>query len=180
MQIDNVDNLLKENIEFDLKDFPNEKLKQIQWIKELALYPKATKFFKSKASRYYTTLLELQKLWVKQKGRCGLCGNKIYFDETTHIDHITPKSVGGKNEIENYQFTCARCNFAKRDLSTKEFLVLCIKVAHKNKYLMSKMETMKILNELYRFENKHESTEKRKVYQEQYIKDLEKNNGKIL
>lgn len=36
-------------------------------------------------------------------------GEEILFTK----DHITPKSLGGKNEVENYQTMCMKCNTEK-------------------------------------------------------------------
>ena len=47
------------------------------------------------------------------KGRCALCGatkNKQPLD----VDHIKPRSRGGKNVLENLQVLCAKCKPDKR------------------------------------------------------------------
>lgn len=38
-------------------------------------------------------------------------GNEVLFTK----DHITPKSKGGKNSLDNYQVMCATCNQKKGD-----------------------------------------------------------------
>lgn len=41
--------------------------------------------------------------------KCLMCGS----EEDLTIDHVIPKSLGGKNEIENYQTLCKKCNSFK-------------------------------------------------------------------
>ena len=53
-------------------------------------------------------------------GRCALCGvtkNESPLD----IDHIIPRSKGGKNIYENLQVLCAKCNRSKRDKDQTDF-----------------------------------------------------------
>lgn len=61
--------------------------------------------FSSLRNRLYAQLVE------RDGEKCGYC-------ESTHrlqVDHITPVSCGGGNEIDNLQLLCSRCNMAKRD-----------------------------------------------------------------
>ena len=158
-------------------DFPSEKEEQIQWIKELVNNQEATLFFKKRASNYNTTVTELQKLYFNQRGVCALCGGRLYFNEKSHIDHIVPKKLGGKNNIGNYQITCARCNYAKRDIPSREFIIMCIKIANKNKYLLSKTETIRVLDSIWKQQSTKEDVEKRKAWQTNYKERLV-GNGK--
>lgn len=47
--------------------------------------------------------------------RCSLCGNPIDSPELLSLDHIIPKSKGGKNYSYNLQPTHHRCNRKKAD-----------------------------------------------------------------
>lgn len=51
---------------------------------------------------------------------CWYCG--IDLENIIHIDHITPKSKGGSDEIENKALACCHCNMAKWTYSKEEFL----------------------------------------------------------
>ena len=64
-------------------------------------------------SLYYRVLKEA-------KGRCALCGatNK---ERSLHVDHILPKSQGGKNEYDNLQVLCDKCNQAKGNKDDTDF-----------------------------------------------------------
>jgi diadenosine tetraphosphate (Ap4A) HIT family hydrolase len=52
--------------------------------------------------------------------RCELCG--VSADERgLEVDHIHPKSLGGLDELENYQALCYSCNAAKRNTDKQDF-----------------------------------------------------------
>lgn len=51
---------------------------------------------------------------------CQYCGRKSP-DVILEIDHIIPKSKGGKNKKENYQTACKDCNIGKGDGILDEF-----------------------------------------------------------
>ena len=62
---------------------------------------------------------------------CQYCGAKLKWGEL-HIDHIIPRSKGGKNEDSNYLAACQRCNSSKCDRSLEEFLEMAIR--HKSEF----------------------------------------------
>lgn len=37
-------------------------------------------------------------LYAAQRGRCGICGGKLYGARFCSIDHVVPHSVGGRNK----------------------------------------------------------------------------------
>lgn len=45
-------------------------------------------------------------------------GNEVLFTK----DHTVPKSIGGKNNLSNYQTMCTRCNAKKNKISQKKSL----------------------------------------------------------
>ena len=52
--------------------------------------------------------------------RCELCG--ISADEKNlEVDHIHPKSLGGKDELTNFQALCYTCNASKRNTDKTDF-----------------------------------------------------------
>ncbi len=56
----------------------------------------------------------------RAKFRCELCG--ISADEKNiEVDHIFPKSLGGKDDLSNYQALCYSCNAAKRNTDDTDF-----------------------------------------------------------
>ena len=58
----------------------------------------------------------------RAKFKCELCG--ISADEKNiEVDHIFPKSLGGKDDLANYQALCYSCNAAKRNTDDTDFRV---------------------------------------------------------
>ena len=66
-----------------------------------------------------------ERLWIQQEGVCALCGGpmlrnrfqaphaRIWARERATLDHIWPKSKGGKDTAENLQLAHAHCNKVK-------------------------------------------------------------------
>lgn len=54
------------------------------------------------------------------QGRCALCG-ATKKESPLDVDHIIPRSKGGKTVYENLQLLCARCNRSKRDKDQTDF-----------------------------------------------------------
>lgn len=59
-------------------------------------------------------------LWInaiqKLEGRCWFCGQ-----EAMTVDHATPRSLGGRNVIDNLLPSCLYCNNLKGDMSVSQF-----------------------------------------------------------
>lgn len=53
-------------------------------------------------------------------GRCALCG-ATKRERPLDIDHIKPKSKGGKNVYENFQVLCSKCNRSKSNKDQTDF-----------------------------------------------------------
>lgn len=49
--------------------------------------------------------------------KCVACGSSAIDGAILHVDHITPRSKGGKDEMENYQTLCHKCNIGKSNKS---------------------------------------------------------------
>lgn len=56
----------------------------------------------------------------KDNYKCVRCGRGIKEGVELHVDHIKPKSLGGKADIENGQTLCAQHNFMKKKLNQTE------------------------------------------------------------
>jgi ATP adenylyltransferase len=53
-------------------------------------------------------------------GRCALCG-ATKKERPLDVDHIKPKSKGGKNTYENLQVLCSKCNRSKNNKDQTDF-----------------------------------------------------------
>jgi 5-methylcytosine-specific restriction endonuclease McrA len=76
--------------------------------------------------KYGVTRGDLMGLLASQGGKCKLCGDGLHGKR--HLDHMLPRSRGGKSEIANYQYLCPTCNMGKGALTTDEYLEHCRRV----------------------------------------------------
>ncbi|MEH7107737.1 HNH endonuclease [Bacillus sp. JJ1764] len=53
--------------------------------------------------------------------RCTYCGTEL-SSNSFQVDHIIPRSVGGKDTIDNLVLSCTNCNNYKADKNFKDFL----------------------------------------------------------
>ena len=56
-------------------------------------------------TRYIPTPIK-QAVWKRDKGQCSFCQEKAYLE----IDHIHPRALGGKTEINNLRLLCSTHN----------------------------------------------------------------------
>ena len=56
----------------------------------------------------------------KSKHRCELCGATKY-DRPLDVDHIIPRSKGGKSDESNLQVLCSKCNRSKSNKDDTDF-----------------------------------------------------------
>ena len=52
-------------------------------------------------------------LFLKRKGICTACAQKIEAGKAWDIDHILPLALGGTNEPDNLQILCRSCHKTK-------------------------------------------------------------------
>ena len=60
------------------------------------------------------------KVLKRAKGRCELCGISAE-EKRLDVDHIHPKSLGGKDDLSNFQALCYSCNSAKGNTDDTDF-----------------------------------------------------------
>ncbi|WP_439624097.1 HNH endonuclease [Gemmata sp.] len=70
---------------------------------------------------------ELMKLLERQDFRCAYTGRSL-SPETASVDHITPISRGGLNELSNLAIVHMDVNTAKSSMTLEEFVAVCREV----------------------------------------------------
>ena len=58
-------------------------------------------------------------LYIRDKGQCQYCSKKLNKGRFT-LDHVIPKSKGGKTDWNNLVVSCEKCNIKKGDQSLKD------------------------------------------------------------
>jgi len=66
----------------------------------------------------------------RAKYRCELCGISAHL-KALEVDHIIPRSVGGSDDIANFQALCYSCNAMKRDRDDTDFRGLKASYEHR-------------------------------------------------
>lgn len=83
------------------------------------------KFFKLPCTR--------KNVMVRDGYTCQYCGDQLYNGELT-VDHIIPRSKGGKTAWENVVAACIKCNQAKSNHCLKDAPVTLSKIPKKPSY----------------------------------------------
>jgi 5-methylcytosine-specific restriction endonuclease McrA len=60
-----------------------------------------------------------KNIFIRDKGKCQYCDEKLSYSLST-IDHIIPRSKGGKNTWNNLVLCCGPCNIKKGNRSPSE------------------------------------------------------------
>ena len=68
----------------------------------------------------------------RAKGRCEACGIS-HEEKSLEVDHIDPKSLGGKDDISNYQALCYTCNSQKNNKDNTDFRNINVQYKHRDK-----------------------------------------------
>lgn len=82
---------------------------------------------------------------VKKLGanpRCYLTGSQIDLSkpQTYSMDHVTPISKGGTNDLDNMELATQSANMAKNDLTVTQFVSLCKRVLMHHGYHVKKID----------------------------------------
>lgn len=96
----------------------------------------------TKTPRRCFTSKERSEIYIRDKGKCGICGKFIPLNEFT-IDHIVPISKGGTYDYDNLQCCCFKCNQLKSnempdDFYGKMFIALLNHAKQQNNKKMKK------------------------------------------
>jgi hypothetical protein len=93
-------------------------------------------FYKRKRSlKHDMPITFLGKMLIAQNNQCFYCNEKMI--EYKAIEHLTPVSKNGDNEIYNLVYSCKTCNSKKRQLTLEQFAI-----KNKRLDLLNKWETL--------------------------------------
>lgn len=73
----------------------------------------------------------LKVLFDHQGGLCAYSGRPLTFGPNTTLDHKTPRSRSGGNELSNFQWVTRRVNTMKTDFTHDEFIRACHAIARR-------------------------------------------------
>jgi len=94
--------------------------------------------------------LTRRNIILRDDHTCQYCNKKKNLSEL-NIDHIIPKSKGGKNTWTNLVCSCIKCNSHKRDRTPKQAGMKLLTIPKKPSiYLMFKRYTEIFLNDKYK------------------------------
>ncbi|MEO1374601.1 MAG: group II intron reverse transcriptase/maturase [Cyanobacteria bacterium J06635_10] len=79
------------------------------------------KYWGSRKGSHPTVPSRITKLLKKQKGKCNHCGLTFLADDLIEVDHIIPKSQGGRDVFKNLQLLHRHCHDHKTaiDISSR-------------------------------------------------------------
>jgi len=77
------------------------------------------KYWSQRRGEYPDVPTRVAKLLKRQKGKCSHCGLYFKDEDVLEIDHIIPRSEGGKDQYKNYQLLHRHCHHKKTAEDTK-------------------------------------------------------------
>ncbi|BAI94168.1 group II intron reverse transcriptase [Limnospira platensis] len=89
---------------------------------DATLYDGNWTYWASRKGRAIDTPNRVAKLLKKQKGRCTWCGQFFTPSDLIEIDHIVPRSQGGKDDYKNIQLLHRHCHDDKTALDEEMML----------------------------------------------------------
>ena len=118
----------KENQQYSLNGFSELSNQEVEQLMELCQF-KLEEFISDRGKRiwkhrtnssgYISGTIRYQVL-KRAKYRCELCGI-LDKDKRIEVDHIVPRSKGGKDDLENLQALCYTCNSMKGNKDDTDF-----------------------------------------------------------
>jgi 5-methylcytosine-specific restriction endonuclease McrA len=130
-------NVLKKKIEgfnYRKNKINNEIEHKNKKIKEI-LKSRIMRFSRMENGKYKKLFNEQQLLEkIGNEPKCYLTGRPIDLSEprSYNLDHITPRTKGGDNSLENCGIACKEANQAKHNLLLEDFINLCKEVVQNN------------------------------------------------
>ena len=97
-------------------------MKEGDWVhsqKLSLIVPRVVRLIKFSRYPKRKVLLTRKNIFYRDGNTCGYCGKK-FSDCNLNIDHIIPKSRGGKDTWDNLICSCLNCNTRKSDRTPAE------------------------------------------------------------
>jgi len=91
-------------------------LLEIRTVSRTFSYPAVIRLNEYKNIPYRGVLLNRVNLFRRDNGECQYCGSKRHLT----IDHVMPRSKGGKTSWTNLVTACNRCNVSKGDKTPEQ------------------------------------------------------------
>src|SRR5690606_38554140 len=79
-------------------------------------YPVVIRLHKYVHRPYKSVMMTRQNIFKRDRSMCQYCGAREHLT----LDHVLPKSKGGKSNWDNLVTACQRCNSTKGDLTPEE------------------------------------------------------------
>lgn|SRR5690606_3843634 len=79
-------------------------------------YPTVIRLYKYVHRPYKSVVMNRQNIFKRDQGTCQYCGAREHLT----LDHVIPKSKGGKSHWDNLVTACQRCNSIKGDQTPEE------------------------------------------------------------
>lgn len=79
-------------------------------------YPAVLRLMEYKSIPFHGVLLNRANIFRRDRGECQYCGSR----KNLTIDHVVPKSKGGKTNWTNLVTACNRCNITKGDKTPEQ------------------------------------------------------------
>ena len=100
------------------------------------IYPGAKRCWKhimdNSLRKFGIPMAEWQSFWLKlesQNFRCFYTGVELRPEDNLSLDHLTPRSKGGSNDLSNCVWCDRNINAFKNDLTLEEFVSRCKTIA---------------------------------------------------
>jgi len=123
-QMDRVDRLRRRMKQLLLKNVNPQEISALEWAIPILENKIVEEFGELPPSRYPMYKHEYADYVTKLKERdgavCYLCNLPLGTDIS--IDHVVPISKGGKDDMENYKLTHAKCNLKKGSSDLSNYL----------------------------------------------------------
>ncbi len=108
---------------------------EVEWINTPSLrlqVPRVIRMLGYEKSPKFRMRLTRKNIYIRDNHTCQYCG-KVFTTEELNLDHVTPRSKGGKNLWTNLVCSCIKCNRKKKNHTLKEAGMRLLSKPHKPK-----------------------------------------------